>query len=108
MCASLRPFQNCLQIDSSVNIKVVNILINILRYFGMFLSIFNHKINVKRVTVTLCLIKMERDPSGQDRKSSICHVSLSENPKLLILPQNSTSINNFWIRPNIKIFFFIK
>ena len=27
-----------------------------------------------------------RDPSGQDHKSSICHVSLSENPKLLILP----------------------
>ena len=23
MCASLRPFQNCLQIDSSVNIKAV-------------------------------------------------------------------------------------
>ena len=55
------------------------------RYFGMFLGIFNHKINVKSVTVT-CLIKMGRDPSGQDHKSSICHVSLSENPKLLILP----------------------
>ena len=56
------------------------------RYFGLFLSIFNHKINVKSVTVTLCLIKMGRDPSGQDHKSSICHVSLSENSKLLILP----------------------
>ena len=47
---------------------------------------FNHKIIVKNVTVTLCLIKMTRDPSGQDHKSSICHVSLSENPKLLVLP----------------------
>ena len=57
--------------------------------FGLpqiFWSIFNHKINVKSITVTLCLIKMERDPSGQDYKASICHVSLSDHPKLLILP----------------------
>ena len=27
MCASLRPFQNCLQIDSSVNIKAVMMIL---------------------------------------------------------------------------------
>ena len=27
MCASLRPFQNCLQIDSSVNIKAVMVIL---------------------------------------------------------------------------------
>ena len=100
MCASLRPFQNCLQIDSSVNIKAVMvILVHIYALLSgileiwltpdileCFSSIFNHKIYVKCVTVTLCLIKMGRDPSGQDHKSSICHVSLSENPKLLISP----------------------
>ena len=55
-------------------------------FWNVFLSIFNYKINVESVTVTLCLIKIGRDPSGQDHKSSISHVSLSENPKLLILP----------------------
>ena len=29
MCASLRPFQNCLQIDSSVNIKAVMMILTL-------------------------------------------------------------------------------
>ena len=34
MCASLRPFKNCLQIVSSVNIKVVISLVPTWQYFG--------------------------------------------------------------------------
>ena len=50
MCASLRPFQNCLQIDSSVNIKaVMMILVHIYALLWPYIRFVTKKKKVNKM-----------------------------------------------------------